>query len=312
MDIGILLLNGLGFVVSLAVLLKASDWFVDGAEDLGLVLGISPFIVGVTIVAFGTSLPELATSVAAVAYGNSEIVIGNVVGSNITNILVVLGITAVWGKVIHLGHNIMDVDMPLLIISSLLLYFVVGDLQVSVVEVIILIAAIVSFLIGSFGSSDRSPTVERTPFKWMSVVKLIIGGLLVWLAADFTIKFIQTLSTEAGISPDIIAISAVAIGTSLPEIVVSIMAARRGQTEMAVGNVLGSNIFNTYIVIGIPAMFGELIIPEAFRTTFVPIMIAVTAVFAFICHSGKISRWEGVALILFYILFMSEVVRYGV
>ena len=95
------------------------------------------------------------------------------------------------------------------------------------------------------------------------------GGAFVWLSADYTIQFIQAISTEAGVSADIIAISAVAIGTSLPEIVVSIMAARRGQTEMAVGNVLGSNIFNTYFVMGVPALFGDLIIPENFRDIFV-------------------------------------------
>lgn len=311
MDVSVILLNGLGFIVSLAVLLKASDWFVDGAEQIGLSLGISPFVVGVTIVAFGTSLPELATSIAAVAYGNSEIVIGNVVGSNVTNILVVLGVTALWGRVIHLGHNIMDIDMPLLIISSFLLYYVISDLHISMVEVVILLAAMATFLIGSFGNNERVPSVDRTEFRWQSMVRLIVGGVLVWLSADYTIQFIQVISTEAGVSPDIIAISAVAIGTSLPEIVVSIMAARRGQTEMAVGNVLGSNIFNTYFVMGVPALFGELIIPGSFKEVFLPIMLGVTAVFAFICHSGRISRWEGLALLLFYALFLAEVVRLG-
>lgn len=306
-----LILNLLIFVASLGVLLKASDWFVEGAEELGLSLGISPFVIGVTIVAFGTSLPELATSIASVVYGNSEIVIGNVVGSNITNILVVLGLTALMGKVIHLGHNIMDVDMPLLFISALMLYYVCADLHISTIEIFILLGAMISFLVGSFGNNPPELEVEKTTFSWMSIVKLVIGGFLVWLAADYTIQAIQVISTQAGISPDLIALSAVAIGTSLPEIVVSIMAARRGQTEMAVGNVLGSNIFNTYFVIGVPAMFGDLIIPEEFKTIFLPLMLGATAIFAFICHSGRISRWEGIALLFFYVLFLAEVARLG-
>ena len=311
MDVTLLLTNALLFIISLAALLKASDWFVEGAEQIGLSLGISPFIIGVTIVAFGTSLPELATSVAAVLHGNSEIVIGNVVGSNITNILVVLGLTAFMGKTINLGHNIMDVDMPLLFISALVLYYIASDLTVSDVEIFILFAAVIAFIIGSIGN-DEKQLGERPKVDIWSVVRLIGGGILVWLGADFTIKAITAISTEAGVAPDIIAISAVAIGTSLPEIVVSIMAARRGQTEMAVGNVLGSNIFNTYFVMAVPALFGELVIPEAFKLTFLPIMVGVTAIFAFICHSGRITRWEGATLLILYALFMAEVVREGI
>ncbi|MDX1684513.1 MAG: calcium/sodium antiporter [Saprospiraceae bacterium] len=312
MDTNMVLLNALIFVISLGVLVKASDWFVEGAEQIGLSIGISPFVIGVTIVAFGTSLPELATSVASVIYGNSEIVIGNVVGSNVTNILVVLGVTAIWGKVIHLGHNIMDIDMPLLIISALLLFYVITDLHVSSIEVFILLGAMLSFLIGSFGNNQQDTERVKSKFEWMALVKLIVGGVLVWLGADFTIRSIQVLSEAGGISPDAIAISAVAIGTSLPEIVVSITAARRGQTEMAVGNVLGSNIFNTYFVMGIPAIFGDLVIPEEFRSVYLPFMLGVTGIFAFICHSGRISRWEGLALVFFYILFLAEVARLGI
>jgi cation:H+ antiporter len=310
MDIIQLLINILIFVASLGVLLKASDWFVEGSENVGLSIGISPFVIGVTIIAFGTSLPELATSIAAVFNGNSEIVIGNVVGSNITNILVVLGITAIIGKTINLGHNIMDIDMPLLIVSALVLYYVISDLHISWIEIIIILGAMVAFIVGSFGSNVKT-LGERPKLKYKSILMIIGGGVLVWLSADFTIKSIKAISLEAGISPDLIALTAVAIGTSLPEVVVSLMAARRGQTEMAVGNVLGSNIFNTYFVIGIPAIFGELIIPENFKTIFLPIMIGVTVVFAFICHSGRISRWEGVALLFLYMLFLSEVVRVG-
>jgi cation:H+ antiporter len=119
------------------------------------------------------------------------------------------------------------------------------------------------------------------------------------------------ISTEIGVSPDIIALTAVAIGTSLPEIVVSLSAIKRGQSAMAVGNVLGSNIFNTYVVIGIPALFGTLEIPETFKTIFVPIMIGATAIFAFICQSGRITKWEGIALLVFYAFFLAEVVRLG-
>jgi cation:H+ antiporter len=306
-----LLIYTLVLIVALGVLLKASDWFVEGAEHIGLGLGVSPFIVGVTIVAFGTSLPELATSIAAVLSGNSSIVIGNVVGSNITNILVVLGLTTVIGRTIHLGHNIMDVDMPLLFISALLLYFFIQDLHISTVEIILFLVAMMAFLLGSF-KGDHTESVEKGTMHWMDFVKVGGGGALVWLGAEYTIESIVVISTEIGVSPDIIALTAVAIGTSLPEIVVSLSAIKRGQSAMAVGNVLGSNIFNTYVVIGIPALFGTLEIPETFKTIFVPIMIGATAIFAFICQSGRITKWEGIALLVFYAFFLAEVVRLGV
>ena len=298
-------------ILALGVLLKASDWFVEGAENIGRGLGISPFVIGVTIVAFGTSLPELATSIAAVVSGNSSVVIGNVVGSNVTNILVVLGLTSVFGKTIKFGHNIMDIDMPLLFISAVLLYFFIQDLKLSPLEIALLMIAMVSFLIGSL-KGESQEVILKTPLRVLDFVKVIGGGILVWLSADYTIQAIEVISFGLGVAPDIIALTAVAMGTSLPEIVVSISAIKRGQAGIAVGNVLGSNIFNTYLVMSIPALFGELEIPSSFEEIFVPIMVGVTAIFGFIAHSGRISRWEGIALIIFYIFFLSEVVRLGV
>lgn len=297
-------------VIALGVLLKSSDWFVEGAERIGLAFGVSPFVIGVTIVAFGTSLPELATSIAAVLADNSSIVIGNVVGSNVTNILVVLGITAIIGKNISLGHNIMDIDMPLLVISSLLLLYFIQDLYISPVEVGLFIVAMIAFLLGSLNTPKLDKS-ERTKLAFLDIIKVIGGGVLVWLGAEYTIQSIVVISEEMGVNPDLIALTAVAIGTSLPEIVVSISAIRRGQAAIAVGNVLGSNVFNTYFVISVPALFGNLEIPPSFQEIFLPIMVGVTVVFAFICHSGRISRWEGVALLVMYAFFLSEVARLG-
>lgn len=305
-----LVIYSLMLFIALGVLLKASDWFVEGAENIGRAMGISPFVIGVTIVAFGTSLPELATSVAAVLSGNSSVVIGNVVGSNITNILVVLGLTSVFGRTIVLGHNIMDVDMPLLFISSLLLMFFIQDLHISHFEIALFLIAMISFLIGSIGGGQQSDD-EKHEFHWWDPIKVIGGGILVWLGAEYTIQSIVKISTGLGVQPDIIALTAVAIGTSLPEIVVSLSAIKRGQSAIAVGNVLGSNIFNTYFVMAIPALFGPLEIPPSFSAVFVPIMVGATVIFAFICISGKISRWEGIALLLMYAFFLSEVVRLG-
>lgn len=296
------------FIVSLAVLLKASDWFIDSAERIGLSLGISPFIIGVTIVAFGTSLPELAASIVAVLKDESELVVSNVVGSNITNIALVLGLTAIVVKRIELDYNIWHIDMPYLWGSAFLLYFVLKDSHVSVPEAIIFLIGIVIFLAYSMGS-DSPRSDERPPVNWKNYALLIIGGALVAAGAEWTIRGIKGLSEIAGIDSEIIGLSAVAIGTSLPEVIVSLNAARKGKASIAIGNVLGSNIFNTYVVMAIPALIGDLEIPEKINNYFLPMMVAMTLLFGVISNNKKITRWEGAILLLFYGLFFIELIK---
>jgi len=296
-------------IVSLIVLLFASDWFIDAAEKIGLSFGISPFIIGVTIVAFGTSLPELATSIASVYSGDSEIVVGNVVGSNITNILLVLGLTAFLGSEdIKLNFNIWNIDMPLLIGSSVLMYFALWDQQLDLLEAGIFIMALVAFLVNSVkGSKDDN--IERTAVKSRDVIKLIFGGVLVYLGADYTIYGITEIAEQTNIAPEFFSLTFIAIGTSLPEVVVSIAAARRGKHAIAVGNILGSNIFNTYAVMSIPSFLDELIIPDTILSIGLPFMLAATILFGVVTFSNRISKWEGALLLSFYVFYIAELYK---
>ncbi|TXB67560.1 calcium/sodium antiporter [Phaeodactylibacter luteus] len=294
------------FILSLTVLLKASDWFIDAAEQIGLSLGVSPFIIGVTIVAFGTSLPELATSIASVIGGESEIVVGNVVGSNITNIALVLGLAALVVNRIEMEYNIWHVDMPFLWGSAFLLWFTLRDFHFSIFESLLFLVGIVVFLAYSFKGEDAEEALDRPTINWKVYAMLLLGGVLVYLGADYTIFAIRQLSAMAGINPEIIALSAVALGTSLPEVIVSLNAARRGKASIAVGNVLGSNIFNTYIVMSIPSFFGELTIPANINDVYLPLMIAMTVLFGIMSNNKKITRWEGVVLLMFYAFFFVD------
>jgi len=290
-------------IVSLAVLVKASDFFVEAAEKIGLALGIPPFIIGVTIVAFGTSLPELASSIAAVNEGMSDVVIGNVVGSNIANIALVLGLVAIIGKDVKMNDFIMHVDIPLLVISAFLLWFVVEDGNVSIFDAIVLLAALVIFLVHSLkGNSDDS--IEKTKIGWKTIVLLLVSAVFIKFGADYTVEGIKGISLSLGIGSAVIAQSLVALGTSLPEVFVSFAAAKQGQTDMAIGNVLGSNIFNTYAVTAIPAFIGPLVIPPAVLTFSLPYMIALTIILGLICITKTISRWEGLMLMLLYLFFL--------
>ena len=292
-------------VVSLAVLLFASDWFINSAEKIGLSFGISPFIIGVTIVAFGTSLPELATSIASVFEGASEIVAGNVVGSNITNVLLVLGMTAIVGKEIKLDFNIWDIDMPLLIGSAILLFFCLQDQNLSGFECILLLVALVGFLINSVRGS-RSDTDNKESVGFTDYFKLLLGGILVYLGAQWTIFGIIQLSEIAGYHTEVVSQTFVALGTSLPEVVVSLAAVRRGKHAIAVGNVLGSNIFNTYAVMAIPGLMGDLLIKDIIMDFSLPFMMGVTLLFGVMTISKRITFWEGILLISLYGFFLVE------
>ncbi|MFK7980568.1 MAG: calcium/sodium antiporter [Saprospiraceae bacterium] len=293
------------FAVSLYILLQASDFFVEAAERIGLAAGIPPFIIGVTIVALGTSLPELASSIEAVLMGDSKIVIGNVAGSNIANIGLVLGLVGVVGKQVKVKDGIMNIDIPILVSSAFLLWFVAHDQVVTIFEAIILLGALAVFFFFFLNNNEGEET-EKTKINGKDIGILILAGIAIKFSAEYTIKSIIELSKLLEIGSEVIAASVVALGTSLPEVFVSLAAIRKGKTDIAVGNILGSNIFNTYAVMGIPALVGTLVIPDNVVHFVLPYMIAMTILFAVMCISKKISRWEGLMLLIFYGLFMVE------
>ena len=297
------------FAGSIAVLLYASDKFVEAAERIGLSLGISPFIIGVTIVAFGTSLPELATSIVAVLDGAPEIVVSNVVGSNITNIALVLGLTAVVVKNIDLEYNLWHIDIPFLWGSAFLLYFAVMDGNLSYFEAALFLAGIAIFLAYSLKGQERPDKKDRPTSNWKDYLYLILGGAFVSLSAGWVIDAITKMSVILDIAPTVIALSAVAIGTSLPEVAVSLQAARKGKASIAVGNALGSNIFNTFIVMAIPRFFGKLAIPADIITIYLPLMIVMTILLGVMSNNRKITRWEGMVLLLFYLWYFGVIVE---
>ena len=304
-----LLLQAGIFIVSIAALLWASDRFVESAERIGLSLGISPFIIGVTIVAFGTSLPELATSVVAVMNGEPGIVIGNVVGSNITNIALVLGLTAVVVKNIDLEYNLWHIDIPFLWGSAFLLFFACLDGKISVYEALLFLGGIGIFLAYSLKGNDRPDKADRPTASWKDYALMIAGGAIVSFSATGVIGAITEISAILEIAPSVIALSAVAIGTSLPEVAVSLAAARKGKASIAVGNAIGSNVFNTFVVMAIPRFFGELTVPAEMITIYLPLMIVMTILLGVMSNNRKITRWEGMMLLLFYLWYFGVLIE---
>lgn len=301
-----LIIQLLILAVSIAVLVKSSDLFVDGAERVGISFGLPSFLVGVVIVGVGTSLPELVSSIVAVINNESGIVAGNVVGSNITNIFLVLGVAALMTKEFKFSSDILHGDLPILLSSSLLLFFALRDGTFSRGEAAFFILGLVVYLIHSVFSHNKDDEDERVKAKWTDWLKLLISPVLIYLGAKYTIEAVIEISTLVKIGTEIIALSAVALGTSLPEVMVSISAAKRGNSDMVVGNIIGSNIFNTFAVMGIPGLITNLQIPADLLTFSLPLSVAATLLYVIMTVDKKIPRSEGGFLLIFYVYFIGR------
>lgn len=295
------------FVFSLALLIKSSDFFVGAAESIGLKAGLSPFITGVLIVGIGTSLPELGSSIAAITGGATEIVVGNVLGSNITNIFLVLGIAAVIGKEFTIKHDLHKIDIPFLLAITLLLGLMILDGSFSRVEGIFTILAFllyIFYILKKGSEKNRNNNKQKPDFK--EILFLVLSPIGIFLGAKYTVDSVIFISEFLGIGSEIIALSAIALGTSLPEVLVTITAAKKGNPELAVGNIIGSNIFNTLVVMGIPSLFTNLKIPPGILVFSMPVSIAAVFIFIFVIIDRKINSLEGGILLLFYIYFISK------
>jgi cation:H+ antiporter len=323
-----LLTSAVVFALSLGALLVASDRFTDATERISLSFGVSPFLVGATVVAGGTSLPELVSSVLAVVEGAPGIVLGTAVGSNVANIFLVLGIAAVTTRRIRIERELFRVDLPLLMASAVFLTVAVWDGTVTWVEGLLGVAGLavyVHFTLSQPGRLDETVEelveehgeevrrdhrhVEVQPSVGVRTYATIAASLVVvFVAADQLVGAILSIAAALDVGTDLVAISAVAIGTSLPEVAVSVTAVRRGSWELTVGNVLGSNVFNSFAVVGVPTFVATVPVPANVRTFAVPVMVLATVLYYFITQDREITRWEGLTLLLLYALFVATLV----
>ncbi|MFB6135236.1 MAG: calcium/sodium antiporter [Halobacteriaceae archaeon] len=333
-----LLVPAVVFAVSLAVLLAASDVFVSAVERLGLSLGVSPFIVGATVVAGGTSLPELVSSVLAVRAGESAIVVGNVVGSNVANILLVIGVAAVVGGHLRVDRELMRVDLPLLTASAAFLLVAALSGSFSWYDGVVALAALVVYTdftlseearldevveelveehadvdvdVSAVGTDALEAAAGETTVGPRTVAATLLALALVFVAADRLVAAILSLATGLGVGTELVAITAVAVGTSLPEAAVSVVAVRRGDVDVAVGNVLGSNVFNTFAVMGVSSFVAPVAVPASVLSYALPAMVVATLLYYFVVQDREITRWEGATLLLLYVTFLANLTRFA-
>ncbi len=329
-----IVLLGIGFVC----LIKGADWFVDGAAGIAEKLRVPTLIIGLTVVSFGTSAPELATSLISAAQGSADLAIGNVVGSNITNIWLILGIAAVICPLV-VQKNALRFDFPVLLGSSVLLLLLGGiDGKIGRVDGIIMFTislAYMAFLVvygvreskkqatmsalndhevvqtdldtekGFAGQEESSWYKKMCKHTWFLILVTVVGLALVVAGALFgVIPGATVVATQIGIPEKVIGLTVVAIGTSLPELVTCIVAAKKGETDIAVGDIVGSNIFNIIRTLGLCAI----IIPLPFATSFwvdgiIALIAAVMlAVFGYI-KGHKVRRWAGIVMLVCFVLY---------
>lgn len=314
------------FILSLAILVKSADWFVESAEKIGLALKISPFIIGVTIVAIGTSFPELASSIAATLKGATEIVAANTVGSNVANILLIVGLSAIAARALIVRRSLIDLDAPLLGVATFLFIFVMWDKEIVFGEGILLILGFLIYLLYTIfhrREPEETPEaaevlpsrverreieakIEKKPEKlnFRVFLFLILGMAGLAVGANYTIEAMLKISDILKIATSLVAITALAIGTSLPELVVSIRAASKKKYEIALGNIFGSNVFNILLVAGIPALIRPLVVDELTFRIGLPFLVIATLLFIISGISRRIHIWEGAMYLLLYILFI--------
>ncbi|MFH0769975.1 MAG: calcium/sodium antiporter [Candidatus Peregrinibacteria bacterium] len=332
-----MILSLLLIVVGFALLVKGADWLVSGGSSLARLLGVSDLAIGLTIVALGTSTPELIVNIVASAQGNTEIAIGNVVGSNIFNILVILGLSAVIAPILIQRSTVLK-EIPFSLLAAALLIILANDVFVDGAASNILsrtdgfafLCFFVIFLAYTFGLKPETPGEVSEAKKSRSALVsscLVLGGLVALvLGGKFAVDGAVTFARILGISETLIGLTIVAAGTSLPELATSTVAAYRGNADIAVGNIVGSNIFNIFFILGVSTLIRPIAFSPAANIDLL-VLVATTVLLFFIIHNGSlhrrllfwwrqtrdhsIRRWEGAVLLASYAVYLSYIIARG-
>ncbi|MFZ7275283.1 calcium/sodium antiporter [Avibacterium avium] len=314
-------LSFLAILAGLAILVWSADRFIDGAASLASYLGMSPLLIGIVIIGFGTSAPEIIVSALSALNHSPGIALGNAYGSNITNIALILGVTAMI-KPIMVNSQVLKKELPVLMLVTLLSAFLIYDATISRLDAVILLAVFTLYMGWTIwqGTRHSGDSLEQDindelkeksqmPLK-TAVLWLVIGLALLMASSQLLVWGAVNIATYLGVSDLIIGLTIVAIGTSLPELAASIMAARKNELDLAVGNIIGSNLFNTLAVVGIAGAISPIqATPEVFNRDML-VMIALTGLlflfgYGFKRKNGRINRVEGLVLFLCYVAYNS-------
>lgn len=303
-------------VVGFVLLMKGADWFVEGASKIADRLGIPQLVIGLTIVAMGTSLPEAAVSITSALKGSAELTIGNVVGSNIMNILVILGLTAVICAV-PVQKSTVKYEIPFVIVVTVVLAVLgLADNTVSRLEGVILWGLFIVYLLYLLRMAKKGqpvgedvPEADKNDKLWKMLLMVVVGCAMIVFGSDVTVNAATELAHIFEVDERIIGLTIVAFGTSLPELVTSVTAAMKGKTDIAVGNIVGSNIFNILFVVGTTALITPVVYSSDFLVDSIAAIAAAVLLLVCVIRKQKMGRLAGVVMLVGYAAYFVYLMR---
>jgi len=308
-------LNFVLFVIAMGVLIWGADLIIEQSERIALKFKIPEFIIGATLIALGTSLPEMAASIAASYTGKPDIAVANVIGSNILNITLVLATVFLIAKKINPNRDFFAKDSTWALVPVLVFILMIIDGVISRFDaalLLLLMGAYMLFLIQDAKNMPKEdiPDIDEDNFSWLKVIPVLIGAfLLVVVGAHFTVESASEIAKSFGISEWVIGIVMVSFGTSLPELVVSITAALKGKVDMAIGNIIGSNMANTTVVLGAAALTNPLTVNASAYLFDIATMIVATLLLVFITANKLYNKSAGISLLIIMGLFLNNTLQ---
>lgn len=308
----------IGLIAGFFILIKSADYLVDGASSVAKKMSISPLVIGLTVIAFGTSAPELVVNIMSAVKDTAALAVGNIMGSNLANLLLILGITATI-KPVRVQLATVWREIPFMLLASITVLIMAADVfldggmenVLTRTNGLVLIAFFVIFIYYSFISAKQGRGQELEKIKsrkgWLSAL-MIIGGLVgLFIGGNILVDSAISIATAFGVSESLIGLTIIAVGTSLPELATSIVAVRKGMVDLAVGNIVGSNIFNIFLVLGVTASVQPLPFSDANLVDAAVVIAAALILFAIIIvgKERSIKRWHGVGLLIMYLSYIA-------
>ncbi|MBQ6546994.1 MAG: calcium/sodium antiporter [Bacilli bacterium] len=314
-----MLVNVLLLILGFVLLIKGADFFVDGASSTAQNFKVSKMLIGLTIIAFGTSAPEFAVSMSALASGSTDMVLGNVIGSCIMNILLILGVAAVIHP-IQIRDNTVKKELPLTMLISTLLVVLFIDIALGngsvnqitrsdALVILLFFSVFLYYLISLAKQKKESKEEDKPKYKLLKSLILVLIGLVgIIIGSNFVVDNASSIAVSVGLSERIIALTIIAFGTSLPELVTTIVSSKKGEQDLLVGNIIGSNIFNICIVLGIPVAIYGTVTPSSFQMIdLVMLVLSAVLLFLFSRTFKRITRYEGVFMLAIFVIYYTLV-----
>ncbi len=308
-------MNFVIFVIAMGVLIWGADLLINQSERIALKFKIPEFIIGATLIALGTSLPEMAASIAASMNGKPDIAIANVIGSNILNITLVLATVFIISKKINPARDFFAKDSTWALVPVLVFILMIIDGMISRFDATLLLLLMGAYLLFLLQDAKNIPEedmedLDESVFSWVKVIPILfVGIILVIVGAHFTVESASEIARDFGISEWVIGIIMVSLGTSLPELVVSVSAAAKGKVDMAIGNIIGSNMANTTIVLGAAALTNPMAIDASAYLFDIATMIVATLLLVFITANKLYNKSAGISLIIVLGLFLNNTIQ---